>query len=81
MASRAACTKLARSSTTLTALTVIVMTGVNGTSKIVVLVCWPLFKAEKEKERDREIAIHLCLTGVLVNRAWIWYTSEGGCGG
>lgn len=28
------------------------MTGVNGTSTIVVLVCWPPFKVEREKVRD-----------------------------
>lgn len=54
MASRAAYTKSARSSTTLAALTVIVMTGVNGTSTIVVLVCWPPFKAERERKGQRD---------------------------
>lgn len=32
----------------------------------------------RKRKRGTEISIHLCLAGVLVNRAWIWYISEGG---
>lgn len=57
-----------RSSTTLAALTAIVMTEVNSTSTTIGLVCRPPFKVEAGKERESEKGRFSTSTSVFVSQ-------------